>query len=139
MDLDELKKLRDELNAKISSEGKAALAKAFTDLFDANPTIRAVGWQQYTPYFNDGEECVFGVNDFVFATEDVDPKKEPQEDNGPWRSTYGRSGSSAEGEAVKGLYRKLNEVDGILKAAFGDHVSVVATREGFHTFEYKHD
>jgi hypothetical protein len=24
-------------------------------------TIEAVGWRQFTPYFNDGDECVFGV------------------------------------------------------------------------------
>lgn len=29
----------------------------------------ALQWQQYTPYFNDGDACVFGVHDIWFFTE----------------------------------------------------------------------
>lgn len=28
-----------------------------------SPIIRAVGWDQYTPYYNDGESCVFRVGE----------------------------------------------------------------------------
>lgn len=30
-------------------------------------TIAAFGWRQYTPYFNDGDPCVFGVSGVWFA------------------------------------------------------------------------
>jgi hypothetical protein len=38
-----------------------------------DPTMHSFGWTQYTPYFNDGEPCVFGVNEPWFRTvEDVE-------------------------------------------------------------------
>lgn len=35
-----------------------------------DPTMHSFGWTQYTPYFNDGEPCVFGVNEPWFRTVD---------------------------------------------------------------------
>ena len=55
-----------ELKAKIAAakaEMEATAKTAFTDMakefFDANPTVLAFGWTQYTPYFNDGDVCTF--------------------------------------------------------------------------------
>lgn len=31
-------------------------------IFNAYPEVDNFGWIQYTPYFNDGDECTFGVN-----------------------------------------------------------------------------
>ena len=33
-----------------------------TAAFDANPRVKGYVWYQYTPYFNDGEPCTFGVH-----------------------------------------------------------------------------
>jgi hypothetical protein len=33
-----------------------------------DPTIESFGWTQYTPYFNDGEPCVFSVNEELSVT-----------------------------------------------------------------------
>lgn len=30
--------------------------------FDLDPRIEAVGWRQYTPYFNDGDPCKFSID-----------------------------------------------------------------------------
>ncbi|HKO83922.1 MAG TPA: hypothetical protein VJ140_05025 [Actinomycetota bacterium] len=43
-----------------------------------DPTIEAFGWRQYTPYFNDGEPCVFGAYGFWVLT--TDTPEEPRED-----------------------------------------------------------
>lgn len=32
-----------------------------------DPRIEAVRWVQYTPYFNDGEPCVFSISEYHFA------------------------------------------------------------------------
>jgi hypothetical protein len=32
------------------------------ELFEKYPTMESFGWRQYTPYFNDGDECKFRVN-----------------------------------------------------------------------------
>src|ERR1700675_3210663 len=41
---------------------KGLFTEMSAELFNDNPTLMAFGWQQYTPYFNDGEECVFRCN-----------------------------------------------------------------------------
>lgn len=33
-----------------------------------DPTVRDFGWRQYTPYFNDGDECVFSAGDMWLRT-----------------------------------------------------------------------
>ena len=39
----------------------------FTDLqkeiFTKYPELESFGWSQYTPYFNDGDTCIFSAND----------------------------------------------------------------------------
>lgn len=45
-------------------EGKKAMRQVFSKFFEENPDTLYVFWQQYTPYFNDGEQCEFGVHDF---------------------------------------------------------------------------
>jgi hypothetical protein len=34
----------------------------FSEIFAQTPELKSVGWTQYTPYFNDGDECVFSVH-----------------------------------------------------------------------------
>jgi hypothetical protein len=71
-------------------------------LSDLEPLIRAVlddelihsfGWTQYTPYFNDGEPCVFDVNEVWFKTvHDVKPKSDDDdgyEDRDEFNVMYG--------------------------------------------------
>src|SRR6478752_151221 len=37
-------------------------APMFKELFDkSNGKIESIGWKQYSPYFNDGEDCIFSV------------------------------------------------------------------------------
>ncbi len=43
---------------------KGAFDEIFKVYFEKCPEVSAVGWNQYTPYFNDGESCEFSVGDF---------------------------------------------------------------------------
>lgn len=46
-----------------------------------DPAITAVSWRQYTPYFNDGDPCVFRVYGlYVNATEEAEDDHEESED-----------------------------------------------------------
>jgi hypothetical protein len=68
----ELKDLKAAYDRKLRDEGQAAVKDAFKDFFDQYPEVRSVKWSQYTPYFNDGDACHFGVNEFeaiVVSTE----------------------------------------------------------------------
>ena len=52
-----------ELQKNIAENGKKALQKILKEYFKENKDVLCIFWDQYTPYFNDGEECVFSVND----------------------------------------------------------------------------
>jgi hypothetical protein len=72
------KKIADQ-NAKMEEMRKAHMAELqgeFNNIiklfFDECPKVQAVVWNQYTPYFNDGDECIFSVNEPTFITKNFD-------------------------------------------------------------------
>lgn len=48
-----------EARKTMEDTAKGLFIEMSTELFNENPTLMSFGWTQYTPYFNDGEECVF--------------------------------------------------------------------------------
>jgi len=61
---DKIKLLRNK-NNEISNLKKDALTlskEVFNDwckeIFEKHPKVESFGWNQYTPYFNDGDTCV---------------------------------------------------------------------------------
>lgn len=68
---DEIIALRSELERKIKSFGKEAFTESLAPFFAANPEVIGVTWTQYTPYFNDGDVCEFGVHEpaLILSTE----------------------------------------------------------------------
>lgn len=80
MSFENINNLIAEKNAKLDElkslyhEGLKVLAKdLFKEFFALNPSIEAILWHQYTPYFNDGETCTFDVHQPVFITKNFDP------------------------------------------------------------------
>lgn len=68
-----------EQNAKIEAMRKAHMKELQGDFneiiklfFEECPKVQAVVWSQYTPYFNDGDECIFSVNEPYFITKNFD-------------------------------------------------------------------
>lgn len=52
----------------------------FKPVLDKHPIIGRFTWTQYTPYFNDGEPCEFGVHDLNVVTQrDVDDQDDDRE------------------------------------------------------------
>lgn len=163
--LSEFEKVRDQYQKLISEKGKQLLAVLVAQMFDACPNIEAVGWEQYTPYFNDGEECVFSVCDRYFSVkgtscessceeDDFDESEKPGIDNfstdpKSYFAEYERprwgSATDAQLIRVRDIDRKLSKLDdAIFKDTFGDHVSVRATRTAdggvaFEVTDYEHE
>jgi hypothetical protein len=130
--------------ADIAAMGKDAVGSLFKRFFTENQKATAVGWHQYTPYFNDGEPCEFSVHDFYYSTKQgVDFSEvtslDEDEDGAGFVDDYSRAkaGEGALKEAVSTLRRAVDE--DIFETAFGDHVMVIATPAGFHVSEYSHD
>lgn len=63
MSLKQLCQLQNEVDSQIRKEGLVAIKTALKELFDAYPTLEGVKWEQWTPYFNDGDSCVFSIHD----------------------------------------------------------------------------
>ena len=65
-----LKEKQEEIK-KMKKEMVEASNKIFTELtksiFEEYPKVESFGWNQYTPYFNDGDTCTFSVNtDWIY-------------------------------------------------------------------------
>lgn len=139
------------------------------EFFDKNPGITAIKWSQYTPYFADGDPCVFAVNEPTFTNAPIesldavscwgefDGEEESSEIwaiqgnleyilNGDthWYEGVRESIKKAGGvdiESCKFLNKMFSssEMESVMLDMFGDHVEVTATRDGFEVDEYDHD
>lgn len=65
--LEELKKLKAAYEEALATTAKDIIKEVLESWFEENPKAAAVRWQQYTPYFNDGDPCVFGLRGFYMS------------------------------------------------------------------------
>ena len=140
----QITKLREELNEK----GKQAFGLACKELFAIHPNLKAFRWRQYTPYFNDGNECTFGVNDVYcqlhepLSSEEVDSISSlyDEDDEGDqWLNSYGEPKHPSQ-VIIKDACEVRDMLDeDSLKEIFGDHVEITVTADGVETDEYSHD
>ncbi|WP_433233834.1 hypothetical protein [Actinomadura nitritigenes] len=125
-----------------------------------DPTIVEFGWRQYTPYFNDGDPCVFGAYG-VWVRTDADEQDADQYDLevdyhhptlGRRPRAYNSGTREYEDEPYEGpdearhdRCRALHEAvesgefHDVLLEAFGDHAEVTVRREGIRVEFYSHD
>lgn len=141
----------DEKRNALATELRKEFPSLLASLFEKSKKIESIGWSQYTPYFNDGDECVFGVNN-----EDLYVNGDEQDDAPwyDWRVKY----YLAKGEYQKEIESNpaldieeckiLQEFKDVLSAIpdefyrdlFGDHVRVTVNKDGtIETEEYEHD
>ena len=162
----EFDKLREEQIAlRVLFQIKAQeLFKGTTkEFFEKNPSVTAIIWTQYTPYFNDGDSCEFGVSEPYFTNvneeqmEDLTSYGEYEgEDDVVWSETAWIFNSNS--DYVRQRREQLNlegvdpasidrfstliqsdDMEDVMEAMFGDHARIVATRDGFEVNEYNHD
>lgn len=148
---------RDALNQVLSATAKGAFGERAQVLFDAHPEIESFSWAQYTPYYNDGDECVFSartdrdsvdVNGESLEDRDEDPNdpspdyddyKTPEQQK-EWSRIYNawrdrRGGSHA---VVEEFLSQFDDDE--LKDMFGDHIEVSVYRDGtVETTDYEHE
>jgi hypothetical protein len=111
----------------------------------ADPFIVAIGWEQYTPYFNDGDVCEFRAREpWVKTIADTDP------DKGRWDLTmYSHPTFSGSMTAeVQASMRRADafcmavedgEFENVLLDAFGDHAKVEVRKDGISVEFYEHE
>lgn len=166
--LAELSDTHAKMKLEFQEKAKALFKEATLEFFKLNPGVTGFTWTQYTPYFNDGEACLFGVGEPTF-TNAPDPQSIEYDDYvGESEMENLWASSSVECDLKKVLDRKPhcrnpgkailaaggvdvqsceqiskfivdeNNAD-ILLDMFGDHVKVVATRQGFEVCRHSHD
>lgn len=132
--LAEYRKLRERVAEIERTQGGEAIAKALFAkraevLFAANPELESFGWKQYTPYFNDGDTCTFGVRADEPDVNGYEYYDEPPEARDKLRELASK---------VTEFIASFDERD--LLAAFGDHAEIVVDRrKGCTVDEYRHD
>lgn len=130
-------KLR-EVMQEVQDKGLAEFKEEFNDFFAEYPTVEAFRWQQYTPYFNDGEACEFGVHGIEIQLKGHTTSGYDDEDGFDEISTYDDIAMNA---AIAEWFETLHG-DGmktVFEQVFGDHVRVTVTPDNIEIEEYEHD
>ncbi len=151
--------IRNELK-KAEKSATKDIMNLLKDLMVGNPLIAGVRWNQYTPHFNDGEECVFSVQDPEFkfnlgAPVGEDDNNENGHDEG-WYDEWQINDKFFEKrsdvlnykqveeckkavKSIQAVFNKIREMEDTMKSMFGDHIQVTVTADGVETEEYDHD
>ena len=151
---------------RLMNEAKEPMKGWLQTFIGSNPTIQGISWEQYTPYFNDGEPCVFSVNypTFYFGSMDelgedseasITPYSRKSYDPDEMFKNYVEIPDDGERdywEAIRphltpevraGIAKFLEEFHGlgddVFKTVFGDHAQVIVTRDGVTVDEYEHE
>lgn len=124
---DKFHEAKEQLEAVIKSHGEDSIKSFFKEWFEKNPTVHGVMWTQYTPYFNDGEPCEFGLHGVGLFTD----KGEFEDSSDPY------DGKDVWGDGT--LYEELSEIEPILESAFGEDALVKVTRDSIEVTEYSHE
>lgn len=132
-----IKRAQDEVRdlcKKAFSEGTQAIF--------ADPSVINVSWRQYTPYFNDGEECVFGLHGVTVNGREPSDYNDKwydwDDDDGPLGTPLPKPPIETGREIIR-FIESFNDDQQTLKMMFGDHVKVTLTRDGVDIEEYQHD
>ncbi|MDD5149782.1 MAG: hypothetical protein PHC28_04790 [Flavobacterium sp.] len=136
-------------------EAQSQMKQIVQMIFDESPDLGAIIWTQYSPYFNDGDECVFSVHEISFtnATEPDDLDEihcECYDGNNPdiWAADlydYKHSHEDKKKNISIDLLEYFNEfiqnsdIEDVMEMMFGNHVKVIATRDGFNIEQYDHE
>lgn len=120
--------------------------KLLKPLFDKSKLIDSVGWTEYTPYFNDGEECHFSVGDMDYVNgEYIDDIEwyswKHNRDNYKKELERNTSINFEECQIVEEFRHVLRSIpDEFYRDLFGDHCLVTVSRDGtINISHYDHD
>jgi len=145
----------EEMMKEVQKTLRAKMKDVFKSFFDSYPEVKTIHWTQYAPYFNDGDECVFGVHEPCFTRTEHTELEDREHawgegDDGiietrVWDEVSRRYVAA---DIDPNLIRDMDTFTGILQsgvneavmqAMFGNHVWVKAHRDGFEVDDYDHD
>jgi len=137
---DELNKEMEVFKKEFQEKGKVLFNEILKSVWEEIPEINSFGWTQYTPYFNDGDECVFSVNEVSVVNGDREYDDADEWTNGFWKR-YDWREENREWEIKQQLDKFIQTApEDVLREIYGDHVEVIVFRDGTSEVEeYEHD
>jgi len=145
-----------ELKKELHKKSEEAFFKGAKQIIDSCPDLESISWNQYTPYFNDGDTCEFSAStDYLkvngdYAEDGDSLRPTIVVNNGTWnrekRVYEGRieQPNPNYNQPLAEAVDKMTEFLGIFdddfyKSQFGDHVTVTITADGVDTEDYDHE
>ena len=132
----EFKKQYKELKEEVNKVAKTAFRELADEVFENNPDLVSFSWTQYTPYFNDGETCVFSANtgypEYTY--------KNSEGETVSYDENYGDGDGEVNEKLEKDItnfLEKFDEED--YESLFGDHCKVIVTKTKIEVEEFDHD
>jgi hypothetical protein len=132
---------------EFKEKAQKAFNEAVQQFFQDNPEVRMIHWVQYSPYFNDGDECVFSVHevrctngtpdDMDYMGVDMELSQEAEQE-GKWVYPEWR-GPERDIKGFDELASFINSQEDMMHEMFGNHAQVIITRDGISVEEYSHD
>ena len=150
MSYESLQKAQEQLQEekrKVALQFKELLTNYLVDVTTKTPYTK-LRWVQYTPYWNDGSPCVFGVELPELYTEGpvhktlmkVFEDSEDPEDNFWYYYPYSdvtRKSLPPELQRLEKLFTELEPW--YFQETFGDHVTVTFEANAYYVTDYSHD
>ncbi len=126
----------DNFNKKkqdLINELKPEFSNLFKNVFETYP-IDAFKFTQYTPYFNDGDECIFNVNECYNVKLNGEEEFTDKYDD----KIYNK-------DSWKQCFKEINSIlqsipEDFMKEMFDNHVEITINKNGYiKVEEYEHD
>lgn len=150
-DFSSKKEIFEQMKKNLINDFRQSLNTLATEIFKTVPQLKAISWIQYTPYFNDGDECRFSIREIIYYNYSPEQVLRYAEDfdeedhiDGQWAyNEYDLNKANLSSEVIDFLknfestiYSNLEFV----KEIFGDHTKIVWTIDGVNTTDYSnHD
>lgn len=141
--LQALRKRIDDTKIEMQTVAKNLFRDISKELFQQYSTLAKFAWAQYTPYFNDGDECIFHTHGLgIWFTDDKESDDNFYEHEFSTWSLKEKppdqwTVNEKAGMAVTEFFKNFRDED--LKEMFGDHIKVFVTKDGIEIEEYSHD
>lgn len=124
-----------ELKQKLQKQLQEQFNVSVQELFKLVPSLQAIGWTQYSPHFNDGDECIFHVREVQamnFVPEFITREYEAQEEQyiiGDYDSQSEDLLSVDEKNVIKSLLSFISDEEDLMHDLYGNHSAILITRE----------
>lgn len=133
-------RLEKELTARLESvrSFSTKFIQEVKAVFEGVPSIGMIKWEQYTPYFNDGDTCEFRVDEPTFIRDSK--LEELEEDNDLYSWNAKDYLPALQTRLIENLAEFMEENEDSLRAYFGDHSQIKILRDGTISVDvYDHD